>query len=251
MGSYMRGIIVVFSLIFVLGIAGIAQSASPGSSDWGASFIGNKLILFGRLPAGSTWNGTAANPNTLKFGYRCYDSRNDLWKTVGNRTLGNFKVLIQVDMKCNQEDGYCADPKKDLKKAARTRHNVYSDCRPVSPSSREFVCELNPTDIPALCELNSAGAEKKLEQLFDEELYDIKFIVLSGKSSSQISPVLTYEALFEVSHSDADGDGIPDAWDNCPGTTNEDQKDSNSDGKGDVCQNQPKAKPAKAQGSAQ
>ncbi|HET7808182.1 MAG TPA: thrombospondin type 3 repeat-containing protein [Gaiellaceae bacterium] len=35
---------------------------------------------------------------------------------------------------------------------------------------------------------------------------------------------------------DSDGDGIPDAKDNCPFRANPDQRDSNHDGKGDACQ---------------
>ena len=35
---------------------------------------------------------------------------------------------------------------------------------------------------------------------------------------------------------DGDGDGVPDASDNCPGKANEDQKDSDKDGIGDACQ---------------
>jgi len=37
---------------------------------------------------------------------------------------------------------------------------------------------------------------------------------------------------------DTDKDGIPDAEDNCPTTSNPDQKDSNNDGIGDVCDSQ-------------
>jgi hypothetical protein len=36
---------------------------------------------------------------------------------------------------------------------------------------------------------------------------------------------------------DSDGDGVPDAWDNCPNTVNPDQADADGDGVGDACDN--------------
>ena len=41
--------------------------------------------------------------------------------------------------------------------------------------------------------------------------------------------------LFATSSEDADGDGIPDARDNCPTVANEDQADAQADGYGDEC----------------
>jgi hypothetical protein len=38
---------------------------------------------------------------------------------------------------------------------------------------------------------------------------------------------------------DVDGDGVPDATDNCPNVANPDQQDSNSDGVGDACTSPP------------
>ncbi|MBI3950503.1 MAG: thrombospondin type 3 repeat-containing protein, partial [Acidobacteria bacterium] len=38
---------------------------------------------------------------------------------------------------------------------------------------------------------------------------------------------------------DRDGDGVPDATDNCPDRANADQRDSDNDGRGDVCDNCP------------
>lgn len=42
---------------------------------------------------------------------------------------------------------------------------------------------------------------------------------------------------------DSDGDGIPDAYDNCPYVYNPDQKDSVGDGIGDACRPQVKDSP--------
>lgn len=41
---------------------------------------------------------------------------------------------------------------------------------------------------------------------------------------------------FDSVRSDTDGDGTPDACDNCPDTSNRDQKDSNGDGIGNACE---------------
>lgn len=41
---------------------------------------------------------------------------------------------------------------------------------------------------------------------------------------------------FDSVRSDTDGDGTPDACDNCPATPNSDQKDSNGDGIGNACE---------------
>src|SRR5205807_6257047 len=40
-----------------------------------------------------------------------------------------------------------------------------------------------------------------------------------------------------MANTDTDGDGVPDASDNCPSTPNPDQADSDGDGVGDVCDN--------------
>jgi hypothetical protein len=44
-------------------------------------------------------------------------------------------------------------------------------------------------------------------------------------------------SLALIDETDGDGDGIPDAEDNCPEVSNADQADSDGDGPGDVCDN--------------
>jgi hypothetical protein len=67
-----------------------------------------------------------------------------------------------------------------------------------------------------------------------------------GPSSDGTSPVEpptappstepTNPSLFpQIPDTDSDSDGIPDSRDNCPSASNSDQKDSDGDGKGDIC----------------
>ncbi len=48
-----------------------------------------------------------------------------------------------------------------------------------------------------------------------------------------------YNLVIDNSPPDDDGDGVPNAADNCPNRSNEDQADSDEDGAGDVCDNCP------------
>lgn len=52
-------------------------------------------------------------------------------------------------------------------------------------------------------------------------------------------PSIVGVAIRPVGAPDADGDGVPDAQDNCPSTPNPDQLDSDGDGRGDACDNCP------------
>ena len=47
---------------------------------------------------------------------------------------------------------------------------------------------------------------------------------------------------------DQDGDGVPDAQDNCPTTPNSDQRDRDGDGQGDACDSSPLCHPAQQSG---
>ena len=47
---------------------------------------------------------------------------------------------------------------------------------------------------------------------------------------------LTVSSILSSTGSDVDGDGIVDSLDNCPNTANSNQRDGDSNGEGDVCE---------------
>lgn len=230
--------------LMLVAICGPAHAVSAGAVDYAAAFLGGKIVLFGRLGAGQSWSALKPEAKSHEYGYRCYDSHNQLWKTVGSRVQAGARILVFVEMNCAPEAGYCADPGKAPEKAARVRMRVFAQCRPVAPASAEFVCTLDGKDIPVLCDLNSAMPERKIEKLFDDGSYGMK-IVFREAASGLESPALGLDALFGAENADADNDGVPDAWDNCPSAPNEDQADADGDGAGDACPGAPAAPPAR------
>jgi len=233
----MNRALIAFSITICLILAASdARAFSSGPADYGAAFINGKLLIFGRLAQGLAWSGLQPAEQAQVFGYRCYDSRNSIWKTVGSRTMSGLRVMLLADMKCVKEQDYCADPNKAPEKAARASFPLYAACRPVLMNPSAFICEIDSKDVPALCELNSLSPERKIEQLFDGERFDLRIVFVGGKGGALRSPPLTYEQLFGATLVDTDADGIPDAWDNCAGAENTDQLDSNADGTGDACQ---------------
>lgn len=60
--------------------------------------------------------------------------------------------------------------------------------------------------------------------------------VIDTSVGAQVVPVLSTQANPLYVPTDTDGDGIPDARDNCPSVPNADQLDANHDGIGDACQ---------------
>ena len=58
----------------------------------------------------------------------------------------------------------------------------------------------------------------------------------TGLDTDQVKQQMTELAVeFFGVRLERDGDGVPDAADNCPGTANPDQADADSDGTGDAC----------------
>jgi Thrombospondin type 3 repeat len=61
-------------------------------------------------------------------------------------------------------------------------------------------------------------------------------IPCTGLDTDAVKQVMTERAVsFFGVRLEQDGDGVPDATDNCPGTANADQADGDGDGTGDAC----------------
>jgi len=181
----MNRALIAFSITICLILAASdARAFSSGPADYGAAFINGKLLIFGRLAQGLAWSGLQPAEQAQVFGYRCYDSRNSIWKTVGSRTMSGLRVMLLADMKCVKEQDYCADPNKAPEKAARASFPLYAACRPVLMNPSAFICEIDSKDVPALCELNSLSPERKIEQLFDGERFDLRIVFVGGKGGA-------------------------------------------------------------------
>src|SRR5678816_1335736 len=64
------------------------------------------------------------------------------------------------------------------------------------------------------------------------------FYVQAFQASSDSTPYGSYALTLRVTP-DADGDGRPDGFDNCPAASNPDQTDGDADGRGNACDNCP------------
>ena len=58
----------------------------------------------------------------------------------------------------------------------------------------------------------------------------------TATTTSTTSPVAPTTKITSTAAADADGDGIPDATDNCPSEANPNQEDVDGNGDGDACQ---------------
>jgi hypothetical protein len=81
--------------------------------------------------------------------------------------------------------------------------------------------------------------EFKVKSIVNDDTIDDFPTIDSEKTVSSIenqSDFLTVSSILSTSSSDFDNDGILDINDNCPSTYNPDQKDSDGNGEGDVCE---------------
>ena len=64
---------------------------------------------------------------------------------------------------------------------------------------------------------------------------DIKMVLSSGRTQASSYVLVISASPVNDAAPDADGDGVPDAQDNCPAAANADQRDGDGDGLGDAC----------------
>ncbi len=64
---------------------------------------------------------------------------------------------------------------------------------------------------------------------------DITIVLSSGRTAQRTFVLVISATPADSQQPDQDGDGVPDAEDNCPATANSDQRDGDGDGLGDAC----------------
>ncbi len=65
--------------------------------------------------------------------------------------------------------------------------------------------------------------------------HDITIVLSSGRTAQRTYVLVISATAVDTQRPDQDGDGVPDAEDNCPTTANPDQSDTDGDGLGDAC----------------
>lgn len=213
---------------------------SQEPADYVAVPFGDAIVIYGMLAPGVAWSDLPPFEGNITTGYRCYDANYGVWKTVADHALRGQRLTLAVQLGCALQDGYCAQP--DAAKESQVA--IFSECRRAGPDPRGFSCRLVLTEVPALCEQN-ASAALKLQRLSAEEGMRAQIAVIAGKSYPASSPeldvypvrgpFLPLAKLLTAPISDADLDGVPDAWDNCRDKANPQQEDADADGIGDAC----------------
>ena len=92
----------------------------------------------------------------------------------------------------------------------------------------------NPSD-----QNNDNLYEVSIKSIVNDDSSDNIPVINSEKTVSIIegsTDVLTVTSMLSLSGSDVDGDGIVDSLDNCPNISNSNQRDGDSNGEGDVCE---------------
>lgn len=104
-----------------------------------------------------------------------------------------------------------------------------------------FEVLLETQDMLDIAELQLLQTESVLLfQALPQERY---YLIPNGSPSAEVSAYSTDNAIpadvgpaeYAATGTDADGDGVPDNADNCAQNANEDQKDTDGDGMGDIC----------------
>ncbi|MBI4688579.1 MAG: choice-of-anchor D domain-containing protein [Nitrospirae bacterium] len=190
------------------------NSSVPNLDVWGANvYRGNS---FGTLF--NDYNAASSKPLiVLEYGIDAY---NKVTQTENESTQANYANSLWTEIKANSSvciGGTITAYSDEWWRAKYSTDNMCTDTDPSVHSACGFADSSQP------------------DGYSNEEWWGVMKVSL-GNSPDIMSPRQVYYTLQGV-WLDTDGDGVPDASDNCKNASNPDQADADGDGVGNVCDN--------------
>lgn len=157
-----------------------------------------------------------------------------LWLINDNGTIRLFSAILQTADEPHIQGGVI--PLNTFSHVAMTfdgatgQYLLYVNGQEVA--SRVFPGNIFATDRNVLIGREDSTSPRPFSGLIDEvEIFN------RALSPAEINAIYLADGSGKCKAVDTDGDGVPDATDNCPSTANPNQEDADGDGVGDACDN--------------